>query len=74
MSYFIFFRKINDSGEHVTYICSKAFVKIKISIWAPIKFLYVYLENKELLISGVTCEKNCSIWGKFVFPNRQYHK
>lgn len=50
-----FFLKINDSVEHFAYICSKALVKIKFSTWGPIKFLYVYLNNKELLISGVTC-------------------
>lgn len=53
--------------KHFVYTRSKAFVKVKFSIWAPIKFLYVCLKNKELLIPGVTCEKNCSVWGKICF-------
>lgn len=36
----------------------KAFVKVTFSIWAPMKFLYVYLKNKEQLTPGVTCETN----------------
>lgn len=58
--------------EHFTYICSKAFVKIKFSVWPPIKFLYVYLKNKELLISSYMSNelfymgKNC--FSKLTIP------
>lgn len=43
MSYFIFIsvKETNDSVEGFAFMCSKAFVKIKFSLRAPIKCLCV---------------------------------
>lgn len=56
--------------KHFIYALSEAFVKVKFSIWAPIKFLYVYLKNQEQLIPGVRCETKCSIWGEICFSKQ----
>lgn len=71
VSLFIFiFKKINDNVKHFICTRSKAFVKVKFSIWAPIKFLYVCLRNIEQLILEVACEINCSVWEKNCFSQQ----